>query len=273
MKHKTIDLASEVRRATLPDGLEGFLFPLFEAVSNALHSIEDRWANATEGSGQIEVEVSFQDQNITIADNGVGFDQKNLDAFLTPLTGNKFERGGKGFGRFIAFKLFNKVFYSSRQTDPNGSVNGGTYRYEPFATDDNLIEVAADDGAGAHRFDSGLTARMQSPLDDVSNYFDPAGPHYPHTEAAKAIASALVNHFLIEFIQKKIPKKFMLIVDGVRSNLYDYFYSSLSSGGLRKENLKIDGQQRLFESIISRLEQLNQKKASALLLREQPSGQ
>ena len=31
MKHKSIDLASEVKRATLPDGLQGFLFPLFEA--------------------------------------------------------------------------------------------------------------------------------------------------------------------------------------------------------------------------------------------------
>jgi hypothetical protein len=246
VKHKSIDLASEVKRATLPDGLQGFLFPLFEAVSNALHSIEERWADAAEESGQIEVDVSFHDQSITIADNGAGFDQKNLNAFLTPLTGNKFERGGKGFGRFIAFKLFDKVFYSSRQTDPGGAT-AGTYRYEPFATDDNLIEIAAEDGAGAHRFDSGLTARMQSPHEDVSNYFDPTDGHYPNGEALDAIASVLVDHFLVEFIQKKVPKKFSLIVDGVRSNLYDYFYASLSIGGSKTEYVEIDGEQRLFE--------------------------
>lgn len=79
---------------------------------------------------------------------------------MTPLTGNKFERGGKGFGRFIAFKLFDKVFYSSRHIDPNGAATAGTYRYKPFAADDNLIPVASDDGAGVHRFDLGLTARM-----------------------------------------------------------------------------------------------------------------
>lgn len=247
MKHKSIDLASEVKRATLPDGLQGFLFPLFEAISNSLHSIEERWATVAEANGQIEVDVSSHDQSITIADNGVGFDTKNLNAFLTPLTGNKIERGGKGFGRFIAFKLFDKVFYSSRQLNSDGVATGGVYRYEPFATDDNLIEISADDGAGPHRFDSGLTARMQSPLEDGSNFFDPKGDHYIDGKALDAIASALVDHFLVEFIQKKVPKKFTLIVDGVRSNLYEYFYSSLSTGGFRNEYLDINGQNRLFE--------------------------
>lgn len=188
MKHKSIDLASEVKRATLPDGLHGFLFPLFEAVSNALHSIEERWETESEDKGNIEVEISFDDRSITIADNGTGFDQKNLDAFLTPLTGNKFERGGKGFGRFIAFKLFDQVFYSSCQANPSGVDTACTYRYEPFAADDNLIPIAPDDGAGVHRFDRGLTARMQSPHEDVSDYFDPTGVHYPAGEAMDTIA-------------------------------------------------------------------------------------
>jgi hypothetical protein len=247
VKHKSIDLASEVKRATLPDGLQGFLFPLFEAVSNALHSIEERWKDEAEEKGQIEAEVSFADQSITIADNGTGFDQKNLDAFLTPLTGNKFERGGKGFGRFIAFKLFDKVFYSSRQTDPSGAATAGTYRYEPFSADDNLIPVASDDGAGVHRFDLGLTARMQSPHDEVSNYFNPAGDCYPAGEAMDAIAFRLVDHFLVEFIQKKVPRKFSLIIDGIHTNLYDHFYASLSIGGSRTEQIEVAGEQRLFE--------------------------
>jgi len=247
VKHKSIDLASEVKRATLPDGLQGFLFPLFEAVSNALHSIEERWKDESEEKGQVEVEISFADQSITIADNGTGFDQKNLDAFLTPLTGNKFERGGKGFGRFIAFKLFNNVFYSSRQADPSGADTTGSYRYEPFAADDNLIPVVPDDGAGIHRFDRGLTARMQSPLDDVSGYLDRAGGRYPAGEALDTIAFALVDHFLVEFIQKKVPKKFTLRVDGIPTNLYDHFYASLSTGGTRTEHIEVAGEQRLVE--------------------------
>jgi hypothetical protein len=247
VKHKIIDLASEVKRATLPDGLQGFLFPLFEAVSNALHSIEERWAGAAEANGQIEIDVSFNDQSITIADNGAGFNQKNLNAFLTPLTGNKFERGGKGFGRFIAFKLFDEVFYSSRQANPGGAATIGSYRYEPFAIEDNLIQLGAGEGAGPHRFDSGLTARMQSPLQEALIYFDVTGSYYSGGDAMGAIASALVDHFLVEFIQKKVPKKFILIVDGIRSNLYQYFYESLSLGGSKSEHLEIDGESRLFE--------------------------
>lgn len=247
MKHKSIDLASEVKRATLPDGLQGFLFPLFEAVSNALHSIEERWQDEAEEKGQIEVEVSFADQSITIADNGTGFDQKNLEAFLTPLTGNKFERGGKGFGRFIAFKLFDKVFYSSRQTDPSGAATAGTYRYEPFAADDNLISVASNDGAGIHRFDRGLTARMQSPHDDVLNYFDTTTGRYPAGEAMDAIAFGLVDHFLVEFIQRKVPRKFSLNVDSIATNLYDHFYALLSISGSRTEQVEVAREQRLFE--------------------------
>lgn len=247
MKHKSIDLASEVKRATLPDGLQGFLFPLFEAVSNSLHSIEERWADASEASGQIEVDVSFDDQSITIADNGTGFDQNNLNAFLTPLTGNKFERGGKGFGRFIAFKLFDQVFYSSRQSDLNGGATAGTYRYEPFATDDNLIAIGPHDGAGPHRFDSGLTARMQSPLSDVADYFDLKSDRYLDGEASDAIASALIDHFLVEFIQKKAPKKFSLVVNSIKLNLYEYFYNSLSIGGSKSDYLEIGGEEWRFE--------------------------
>lgn len=95
MKHKSIDLASEVKRATLPDGLEGFLFPLYEAVSNSFHSLEERWGDDVEEKGHIEIEFDVDGQEILIADNGVGFDDKNLGAFLTPLTGNKYERGGR----------------------------------------------------------------------------------------------------------------------------------------------------------------------------------
>ena len=55
MKHKTVDLATEIRRASLPSGLEGFLFPVFEAVSNALHAIEDRFGEDLTKKGEIRI--------------------------------------------------------------------------------------------------------------------------------------------------------------------------------------------------------------------------
>lgn len=247
MKHKSIDLASEVKRATLPEGLQGFLFPLFEAVSNSLHSIEERWGDYVERDGRIEIEISSAMRQIVIADNGVGLDQKNLGAFLTPLTGNKYERGGKGFGRFIAFRIFNDVFYSSRQIDALGAATGGAYSYKPFANDDNLIEIEADDGAGTHRFDRGVTALMRSPFEENQDYFDLTGPRYLGDSADEAIAAALLDHFLIEFIQRKVPRQTVLIIDGAPINLYDHFHESLSMGGSRTEYLEIAQKSRRFD--------------------------
>lgn len=239
MKHKTIDLASEVKRAALPDGLHGFLFPMYEAISNAFHSIEDRWEDDLEKFGRLDVVFNEIKREVTVADNGNGFDNDNLTAFLTPLTGNKYERGGKGFGRFMAFKVFGRVFYSSGQKETDGMLTKGCYRYDPFSAEDNLINVREDDGAGAHSHDMGVTVLMQSPKADFEDYFVLEGKERKHHHTAEDIVSAVLDHFLIEFIQKKVPKHFTLTIQGATFNLYDYFHSSLSVGGNRKEEILI----------------------------------
>lgn len=239
LKHKTIDLTAEVKRATLPDGLQGFLFPMYEAISNAFHSIEDRWENDLEDKGRLDVTFDDQAREVTIKDNGSGFDEANLSAFLTPLTGNKYERGGKGFGRFMAFKVYSRVFYSSGQKKPDGMLTKGCYRYDPFSNDDNLIVVKETDGAGAHPHDCGVTVSMRSPKADFEDYFVLEGKDRKHNHTAEDIVSAVLDHFLIEFIQKKVPKHFVLTIQGATFNLYKYFHESLAVGGSRKEEVVI----------------------------------
>lgn len=239
LKHNMIDLAAEVRRAVLPDGLHGFLFPMYEAISNAFHAIEDRWGNDLEENGRLEVAFDDQASEITVVDNGSGFDKSNLSAFLTPLTGNKYERGGKGFGRFMAFKVYSQVFYSSGQKQPNGMLTKGCYRYDPFSNDDNLIMVKETDGAGAHSHDCGVTVSMRSSKADFEDYFILECKDRKHNHTAEDIVSAVLDHFLIEFIQKKVPKHFVLTIPGATFNLYKYFHESLAVGGSRKEELVI----------------------------------
>lgn len=239
LRHKTIDLTAEVKRATLPDGLQGFLFPMYEAISNAFHSIEDRWENDLEDKGRLDVIFDDQAREITIKDNGSGFDEANLSAFLTPLTGNKYERGGKGFGRFMTFKVYSRVFYSSGQKQHDGTLTKGCYRYDPFSNDDNLIVVKETDGAGAHSHDCGVTVLMQSPKTDFEDYFFLEGKDRKNNHTAEDIVSAVLDHFLIEFIQKKVPKHFVLTIQGATFNLYKYFHQSLAVGGKRKEEMTI----------------------------------
>jgi len=260
VKHKSIDLEAEVKRATLPDGLHGFLFPLYEAVSNSFHSIEERWGDDLEENGRIEIDFDVDAQQITIADNGIGFDENNLNSFLTPLTGKKLERGGKGFGRFITFKVFGEVFYSSRQDASDGWTGGGSYRYEPFAKEDNLIAVSPDVGAGPHRFGAGLTVLMRSPLADAQEFFILEGDRYSGVDADEAIVGALLDHFLIEFIQKKVPHNFILDIRGIRYNLYEYFQKSLSVGGTTTEYLEIGHDRKRFDFSYFKVSEAQAKK-------------
>ena len=239
LKHQAIDLAAEIKRAALPDGLHGFLFPMYEAISNALHSIEDRWVDELEDKGLLDISFDDLAREVTVTDNGRGFDEANLSAFLTPLTGNKYERGGKGFGRFMAFKVYSRVFYSSGQMKSDGILTKGCYRYDPFSNDDNLVVVNEVDGAGVHSHDCGVTVSMRSPKADFEDYFVLEGNDRKHHHAAEDIISAVLDHFLIEFIQRKVPKNFIFRVQGATFNLYNYFYDSLAVGGNRKEEMVI----------------------------------
>lgn len=239
MKHKTIDLASEVKRAVLPDGLQGFLFPMYEAISNSFHSIEDRWDDDLEEKGRLEVQFDATRRQIYVADNGNGLDAGNLTAFLTPLTGNKFERGGKGFGRFMAFKVYKKVFYSSGHNQKDGEPTKEAFSYDPFSSDDNLTPIAATEGANIHRFDLGVTVLMHTPIVDFEEYFDLDGKERRYDHDAEDIVAAVLDHFLIEFIQRKVPKHFILEIMGAKFNLYDYFHDSLSVGGKKTAHLVI----------------------------------
>lgn len=247
MKHKQIDLASEVERASLPDGLEGFLFPMYEAISNALHSIEERWEDDLEDKGRLEIAFDENQKEILVADNGAGFNQNNLRAFLTPLTGNKFERGGKGFGRFMAFKIFKKVFYSPIEITEEKVISPKHYRYDPFSKEDNLIASSQSDGAPEHPYDRGLSVLMVNPLSDFEDYFDLNGQERRYRHDAEDIVSATLDHFLIEFIQKKVPKHCILTVENVRFNLYKFFNDSLRKAGKKKENIRIGDQDISFE--------------------------
>lgn len=219
--------------------MQGFLFPMYEAISNAIHSIEDRWGDDLEEIGRLDVAFDDQAREVTVTDNGSGFDDANLSAFLTPLTGNKYERGGKGFGRFMAFKVYSRVYYSSGQKQPDGILTSGCYRYDPFSKDDNLMVVNETDGAGAHSYDCGVTVSMRSPKAEFEDYFVLEGKDRKHNHTAEDIVSAVLDHFLIEFIQKKVPKHFVLTIQGATFNLYKYFHDSLAVGGSRIEEMVI----------------------------------
>lgn len=103
--------------------------PLIEAIVNSLQSIE---ANKT-NKGQISVVIKRNTQvplesseeglakiiSFEVIDNGEGFTQNNRDSFNILYTDKKIEVGGKGFGRFMFLKYFNKINIDSVFKDGN----------------------------------------------------------------------------------------------------------------------------------------------------------
>lgn len=98
-----------------------YLTPIIEAVCNSIDSIGNL-PNGTidimairDGQKSYEGNTSVSGSIIgfDIIDNGVGFTEANRDSFDTYLSGHKYEAGGKGFGRFMYLKYFQKVSVDS----------------------------------------------------------------------------------------------------------------------------------------------------------------
>jgi hypothetical protein len=113
------DMKAVLSRTHLSLTRHDFLLPVFEAVSNAMHGIEARFGEK-EASERGKITIKFENPNdplrfkIAITDNGVGLNDDNYKSFKTPFSGYKLKAHGRGFGRFMAFKVFGRSIYFSR---------------------------------------------------------------------------------------------------------------------------------------------------------------
>src|SRR5688572_23745592 len=102
--------------------------PLFEAVVNSFHAIEE----TGRADGRINVRV-HRDESVltlpgtdatsqpvsgfTVEDNGIGFTPDNFESFQVAYSQKKANRGGKGVGRFTWLKVFGKATVTSSFRD------------------------------------------------------------------------------------------------------------------------------------------------------------
>lgn len=115
-------LSGRLRNTTLPKS--SALFPLFEAIVNSIHAIDERIEqdkSITLNDCKITVKIIRSAQTSTdnsrkpeitgfqIIDNGVGFNEKNFTSFLTLDSEYKAAKGCKGIGRLLWLKAFSSV--------------------------------------------------------------------------------------------------------------------------------------------------------------------
>ena len=116
-------LKGRLRNTTLP--LTNALFPVYEAVVNSIHSIDELRKQDDSYQGKIIIKVirsgqtsAFGDakseiNGFEIIDNGIGFNEDNFKSFQTLDSDFKIDLGGRGIGRLLWLKAFKSVKITS----------------------------------------------------------------------------------------------------------------------------------------------------------------
>ncbi len=100
MPSLTSDIIGRIKRLPLRPSAASALMPLFEAVSNSLHAVQDRFGDEAQKKGEIEIVAHRRAAGVdaghiggfTISDNGVGLTRENFDSFLKPDSQYKISR-------------------------------------------------------------------------------------------------------------------------------------------------------------------------------------
>ena len=102
---KAADMSAVLERTNLKPNEENALLPIYESVSNAIYSTQEKWKDKVSSKGEILLEITTGSFSANVSDNGYGLNENNYDNFRIPFTSSRLKKGGKGFGRFIAFKV------------------------------------------------------------------------------------------------------------------------------------------------------------------------
>jgi hypothetical protein len=118
------DLQGRVNNLKIPDRREAILYCCFEAISNAVHAIEDRFGDQATTLGNISIDVDLSAdhelQSVVISDNGIGLDSTNFQSFETCDSQKKILKGGKGVGRLLWLKVFDRTSIASSFATESG---------------------------------------------------------------------------------------------------------------------------------------------------------
>jgi hypothetical protein len=188
-------IAGRVRNTNLPKGKS--LLPLFEAVINAFQAIEEAGGTGhkigihADRQGDLADEKLGKIEAFTVTDSGIGFTDANFESFQTVDSSYKAGRGGKGLGRFLWLKAFQRVEIEScyRSVDAKTMLRRG---FCFTATDDEQ----PCENAPSDRQRPETTIRL-------SGYRAPYADECPRQ--LDIIAQRLIGHFLPLFLNPNAP--------------------------------------------------------------------
>lgn len=220
-----IDLKGRVKSTKLAQSR--CLLPVFEAIINSIHAIED----SKQKNGKIDIiierftEFDFDTdpyyhpvQSFIIQDNGIGFNEINFTSFKRAHTTHKENRGSKGIGRFLWLKAFHKVSIDSNFEEDKIT----HYRKFDFTISQNGIVNHKLNGS---KLKGNLTTVKLLNFKEEYGQFCPKKP--------STIANKIIEHCLIYFLNKKCPQINLINDNNEKINLNQFFEKNFAESKIQ----------------------------------------
>jgi hypothetical protein len=246
------NLRGRLRNTSLP--LTSGLLPVFEAVVNSIHAIEEKKLPVEKGEVRLQIlrkpkqaELGLAEKRsgqtvrgeilgFKIADNGIGFDDENLKSFNTLDTEHKISKGGRGIGRLLWLKAFKLVRIDSAFSSGDGKLMQRSFRFDAAGgvTKDKTKEATSVS-------DTGATIE----LDNFEKRYR------EHTlKTGRAIADATLEHCLWYYLRPGGAPEIKVEDDGELFSLSDLFEEHMYSSA-QTETIDIKG--RKFHLVHAKL--------------------
>ena len=111
--HLKENLKGRIDNLAMSPSYANTLIPVFEALMNSIHSVQERFGDDWVKQGSINLMVECDGEgnpeSFVITDNGVGLNEDNFESFRTYDSRLKAKKGGKGVGRLTWLKVFEGV--------------------------------------------------------------------------------------------------------------------------------------------------------------------
>jgi len=229
-----IDILGKVREKKL--AYNHAMLPVFEAIVNSIHAIEDR---KSKQQGIIEIQLIRSGQqeiddtslppilDFTIIDNGIGFDNANFESFNYAHSSYKIERGGKGIGRFIWLRAFNKAEIES-VFEENGVLKSRVFDFAPTKKGIekyNLLEAKSGSSKGTK-------VTLKNLQEDYRKWCN---------SKSEDIAMRIIEHCFIYFLNKKCPTIKILDTYNSEEIIVNDYFTLFTKNAVKRKTIRLEG--------------------------------
>ncbi len=215
------NLSGRVKNTALPKS--NGLFPLYEAIVNSIHAIDDRFQNdmnqanitvsVLRGSDQPDLFSEEKQSEIVgfeISDNGIGFNEANFLSFNLLDSDYKLAKGCKGTGRLLWLKAFSHIEINSVFQGVDQSLHHRHFKFD------------IKEGIKDHRIEATTRAvKTTVKLDGIHKIYAPSIP-----KTLDTLATYIFEHCLWYFMREGGAPEITLI-DGDEIKALTPLYDAL----------------------------------------------